>query len=287
VAFTFDMDGESLMHVKHPQTAHTRLTGTSDLRYGPEVGVPRLLDIYARHGITQTFFIPGWCVETYPATVDEILKGGHEIAHHSWIHGKPNQMTANEEADDVARGVEAIERATGARPRGFRAPSFAMSHRSLGFLQDHGMIYDASLMGDDIPYLIENARGSLVELPSHMALDDWTQYVNFPDFGVGLPVKAPSDAYRVHVEEFDAAWQHGAFWCSVWHPFVSGRLARAMAIDRLIGHMVDKGGVWFARMDEIADHVNNLVAAGTWSPRRHSLPFWSDGPIAALAPRQT
>ncbi len=287
VAFTFDMDGESLIHVKHPDTTDNRLAGTSDLRYGPEVGVPRILDIYKKHGLRQTFFIPGWCVQNYPATIEEILEGGHEIAHHGWLHSKPNEMSDNEEADDVARGVEAIDQATGAKPRGFRAPSYAMSRRTLGFLQDHGIAYDASLMGDDIPYLVENERGSLVELPSHWALDDWTQYVTFPDFGVSQPIKAPSDAYRVHVEEFDAAWHTGAFWCSVWHPFVSGRLARAMAVDQLIEHMVDKGGVWFARMDEIADHVTKVIADGSWTPRRHRLPYWPDVPIDAVHPRRT
>ncbi|MEM7122592.1 MAG: polysaccharide deacetylase [Pseudomonadota bacterium] len=286
VAFTFDMDGESLIHVSYPDTADAKVASTSDLRYGPEVGVPRILDIYKKFGLRQTFFIPGWCIENYPATIEAILADGHEIGHHGWLHGKPNLMSDNEEADDIARGVEAIVKATGSKPRGFRAPSYAMSRRTLGFLQDHGMVYDASLMGDDIPYVVENERGSLVELPSHWPLDDWTQYVTFPDFGVRQPIKAPSEAYKVHVEEFDAAWEHGAFWCAVWHPFVSGRLARAMAIEQLIEHMLEKGDVWFARMDEIADYVSGLIAAGTWTPRRHALPFWPDVPIPAVAPRR-
>ncbi len=113
----------------------------------------------------------------------------------------------------------------------------------MGFLQDHGIGYEASLFGDDIPYLIENNRGAMVELPGHMPLDDWTQFVNFPDFGVRQVIKAPSEGYQVHVEEFDAMREHGGFWCSIWHPFVSGCLARAMQIERLIWHMHDKGGV--------------------------------------------
>tara|TARA_B100000676_G_C18072337_1_gene845199 strand:- start:2297 stop:2446 length:150 start_codon:yes stop_codon:yes gene_type:complete len=35
---------------------------------------------------------------------------------------------------------------------------------------------------------------------------------------------------------------HGGLRVSVWHPFVSGRLARAMQIERLIRYMQDKGG---------------------------------------------
>ena len=48
VAFTFDMDGESLMHVGHPETISDRIVGTSDLRYGPEVAMPRLIDLFAK-----------------------------------------------------------------------------------------------------------------------------------------------------------------------------------------------------------------------------------------------
>ena len=69
-------------------------------------------------------------------------------------------------------------------------------------------------------------------------------------------------------------WEHGGLWVSVWHPFVSGRLPRAMQIERLIRHMMDKGDVWFARMDEISDHVNDLIARGAWTPRRHRFPLW-------------
>lgn len=275
VAFTFDMDGESLMHVNHAGDISDRIVGTSDLRYGPEVAMPRLIDLFAKYDMKQTFFIPGWCVKNYGATIEEVLKGGHEIAHHGWLHGSLRDMSDDQEAEDIARGVEAIVTATGEKTRGFRAPSYTMSHRTLGLLQDHGMVYEASLFGDDIPYLVENERGSLVELPSHMTMDDWTQFVSFPDFGVRQTIKAPSEGFQVHVEEFDAMWEHGGLWCSVWHPFVSGRLARAMQIERLIQHMHEKGGVWFARMDEIAAHVNGLVERGEWEPRRHTLPYWT------------
>jgi len=275
VAFTFDMDGESLIHVGHAEHIADRPVAASDLRYGPEIGVPRLCEIFARHGMKQTFFIPGWCVRNYPATIEELLEGGHEIAHHGWLHGRLREMTAEEEAEDFQKGVDAIVTATGEKPRGFRAPSYAMSHRTLDHLQDHGMAYDATLMGDDQPYLIGNGRGDVVELPSHMPLDDWTQFVSFSDYGVRQNIKAPSAGYDVHVEEFDAMWEAGGLWVSVWHPFVSGRIARAMQIERLIEHMETKGGVWFARMDEIAAHVNGLVERGAWQPRRHDFPFWT------------
>jgi len=38
--------------------------------------------------------------------------------------------------------------------------------------------------------------------------------------------------------------------------------------------MQAKGGVWFARMDEIAAHVRRCIADGSFKPRIDQLPFW-------------
>ena len=43
-------------------------------------------------------------------------------------------------------------------------------------------MYDASLMGDDVPYVLENATGRVVELPSHYTLDDWPHCMASRDF---------------------------------------------------------------------------------------------------------
>jgi hypothetical protein len=104
-------------------------------------------------------------------------------------------------------------------------------------------------------------------------MDDWTQYVCLKEFGYMLPIASPQRASEVFRAEFDAVWKHGAFWNAVWHPFVSGRLARCDAMIELIEYMRAKGGVWFARLDEIAAHVRQEVAAG-WAPRVDRLPFW-------------
>ena len=84
VAITFDMDADSLIHISRPEDSHKRLYPISMGRYGPTVALPRILDTYKRLGIKQSFFIPGWCLEQYPETVEVILKEGHEIGHHGY-----------------------------------------------------------------------------------------------------------------------------------------------------------------------------------------------------------
>ena len=284
VSFSFDVDAESLLHLNFREAAPARVAMSSMLRYDVNVAVPRLLEIFKRYDLRQTFFVPGWCAETYPDMVEKIVAGGHEIGHHGYLHKRPNMQSRDEEAESFGLGLQALVKYTGRRPTGFRAPAFAFSNNTLELLQAEGFTYDASLMGGDVPYLIGNDKGSdLVELPSDFVLDDWMQYVCLGEFNYMLPIASPQRAIEVFQAEFDAAWRHGGLWVTVWHPFVSGRLSRADAMVGLIEHMQEKGGVWFASLDEIAAHVRKVVASGAWTPRRDTIPYWSE-PRPADAP---
>jgi peptidoglycan/xylan/chitin deacetylase (PgdA/CDA1 family) len=277
------MDADSILHLTHHRTADTRIATMSGLRYGPEVAVPRLVALYREFGMRQTFFLPAWCIERYPRAVETILKDGHEIAHHSYLHEHANELEPRVEREWFERSVEVIVRATGRRPRGYRAATYRFSRNTLDILIDNGIEYDASLFGDDIPYLLENARGSTIELPSHYGLDDWPHYQFSRDFATTMPIKSTAQASEVFREEFDAAWEFGGLWISVWHPFLSGRLARARAVRELIRYMHKKGQVWFATLEDIAAHVRRLMRVGAWSPRVDRLPYY-EGPIPELGP---
>jgi peptidoglycan/xylan/chitin deacetylase (PgdA/CDA1 family) len=274
VAITFDMDADSILHLAHPDSADNRVMALSMLRYGPEVAIPRILAMYRRFGMKQTFFIPAWSMERYPAAVEAILRDGHEIGHHGYLHEHPNELSREDELYWMQRSIEVITSMTGQRPRGHRAPSYRFSRNSLDHLVSEGFHYDASLMGDDIPYLLDNGSGSVVEMPSHYAMDDWAHYMTSRDLAYMMQPKATSDAMKAFREEFDSVWRHGGMWLAVWHPFLSGRMARCDAIEELLTYMHDKGGVWFARLEDIAAHVRGLEASGQWRPRRDTLPYY-------------
>jgi hypothetical protein len=143
--------------------------------------------------------------------VEAILAGGHEIAHRGFLHEHPREVAAEEEAHWLDRGIEVIERVTGQRPRGWRAPLYNFSHRSAELLVSRGFRYDASLMGDDQPYLLEATGGRLGELPSHWGLDDWPQYVQSIDLDYMMPIRAPEQGFEAFRQEFEAACASGDF----------------------------------------------------------------------------
>ena len=123
VAITFDIDIDSILHLGFPD------------------------DIFSHFGIQQTFFFPAWCMEQYPDLVEYILKGGHEIGHHGYIHESPYHQTPEDELYWLQKGADVIDKMTGQRPRGWRAPLYHMSPGSAEMLIDEGFLYDASLMG--------------------------------------------------------------------------------------------------------------------------------------------
>ncbi len=276
VAFTFDMDADSILHLSNPEDSYRLIATTSELKYGPLVGVPRILDFFQRYNLKQTFYIPAWCIEQYPNTVDAIVKAGHEVGHHGYLHEHPNERPVEEERYWLQRSIEVIERHTGQRPRGYRAPLYKFSEHTLDLLLEEGFTYDASLMGDDNPYVIKSGKGSLVELPSHWGLDDWPPYVHMSDIDFHMPVSAPSEAIKSFRDEFDTAWEEGGLWVAVWHPFVTGRRSRLRAVEHLLQHMLDKGDVWVASMEEIAAHVSQVIDSGDYAPRTDTLPYYSE-----------
>lgn len=282
VAITFDMDSDSILHLDYPDDAQNMVNTFSWLQYD-QVAIPRILDIFKSYNIKQTFFVPSWCIERYPKTVELILKDGHEIAQHGYLHEHPNKLTKEEEHYWLRRSIDVIEDFAGKRPTGSRAPSYKFSKHTAELLAKEGIMYDSSLMGDDVPYILNTEKGNVIELPTDISMDDWPHNTHNAELGKVMPIKSPKEAMELYLSHFDAMWEYGGLWVSVWHPFVTGRLPRSMTIPKMIEYMMDKGDVWFATLEEIALHVQKCIDNGTYNPRVDNLPYY-DGRIPEMRP---
>ena len=240
VAITFDIDTDSILHLDFPDKAENMLSANSFLKYD-EVAIPRILKVYAHYGIKQTFFYPAWCMERYPHLVDAILEGGHEIAAHGYLHENPNDESRDRQEYWLDRQIDVIKRMTGQPPRGWRAPLYNASKHSPTLLAERGMLYDASLMGDDVPYVLNTPKGEVICLPSHWGMDDWPHYMHSLDFHYTMTIKSPDEAMLVFDSEFEAMYENGGMLITVWHPFVSGRLARMRRVAAWIEALQKKG----------------------------------------------
>jgi peptidoglycan-N-acetylglucosamine deacetylase len=274
-AITFDVDADSLIHIARPNDSYDRLYPITMGRYGPTVGVPRILETYRRLGLKQSFFIPAWTMERYPDAVDAILKGGHEIGHHGYLHEDPTEISGAEQRERFERALKTHVAMTGRKPRGYRAPVYNANQTTIDLLIEHGFVYDSSLMADDIPYLMRANGGQLYEMPPHWGSDDWPPFAHYAEIGYMMPVKSPSEGLAASFEEFEAQYEAGGFWMGIWHPFLTGRLARWRVVERWLEEVVANRKVWFASLEEIAAHIDGLVAAGTYQIRVENLPYFT------------
>jgi polysaccharide deacetylase family protein (PEP-CTERM system associated) len=156
----------------------------------------RLLQIFDDHGIRATFFVLGWVAERFPELVRRIAAGAHEIASHGHGHRLVYDLTPSLFREDIRRSKDVLESCTGVPVRGYRAPSYSVTSKSLWALDvliEEGFQYDSSIFpihhdrygipnSPRHPYAIRRAPGEIVELPGSTVR--WAT-VNFPVAGGG------------------------------------------------------------------------------------------------------
>jgi len=267
-SFTFDVDAESCV-IAHDPTSTRRMSLMSHQSYGPKVAVPRLLQILARQEVRGTFFIPGFTAESYPDVVRQIVDGGHEIAHHGYLHEPMQGIDAAIEGSYLDRGLEALEKVAGVRPVGYRAPWWELNWHSPALLADRGFLYDSSLLDGDAPYRMSVAPGSpsgasdardIVEIPVDWALDDWEQYAFYPGVTGSGVIESPAKVLEMWTLEAEAHHSQESCFVLTNHPFISGRPSKAVALEQLIERVKGMDGMWVTTLEQIAEHTKATVS---------------------------
>ncbi len=113
-----------------------------------EANTHKLLDIFAAHKVSATFFVLGWVAERHVSLVKAIQRAGHEIACHGYAHSLVYQASPEEFRKDVRRAKKLLEDVTGSPVDGYRAPSFSIVKSSLwalDILAEEGFQYDSSI----------------------------------------------------------------------------------------------------------------------------------------------
>jgi peptidoglycan-N-acetylglucosamine deacetylase len=246
---SFDVDAESVVLAEDPRHAANAML-MSHQAYGPTVGVPRIVGVLAEYGVTSTFFVPGLTAERYPAAVERILEAGHEVAHHSFTHRSPVGQSEDEERRELERGLAALEH-LGAKPEGYRAPSWEPSWRTAALVAEYGLTYDSSLADDDRPYVLETGSGDLVELPVSWWLDDWQQTAYLPPLARNQ-TRSAAAVLELWAGELDAYARHNCLFVLTCHPFLSGRPGRVEIIRGLIEHALGRGDVELLEARQVA-----------------------------------
>ena len=113
-----------------------------------EANTDRVLDLFARTGVTGTFFILGWVAERAPALVRRIADAGHEVASHGYDHARVFTLDPEAFRADLRRARGLLENACGLPVTAYRAPSFSIDRRNPWahrILAEEGYAYSSSV----------------------------------------------------------------------------------------------------------------------------------------------
>jgi peptidoglycan-N-acetylglucosamine deacetylase len=255
VALSFDVDNATI------PLSRANL-GSEDLSrgmYGAIDGLPRILRMLDRQRVPASFFIPAVSLALNPEMTQAIQASKrNEIGIHGWIHEHLGVLNdEREEQQLLNQSIEALTKAIGKRPVGYRAPSWAMSPFTMSQVKAAGFLYDSSLMASDDAYevTIDGAPSSVIELPIERILDD------APYYGAAngsLP--SPELVDKIFRAEFDVAYEEGGLYVLTMHPHYTGHRSRVLWLEKLILYMKSKPGVWFATHEEVAQFLKrNLM----------------------------
>jgi peptidoglycan/xylan/chitin deacetylase (PgdA/CDA1 family) len=248
VCLSFDTDTEAPL-LRDGTTSPTALSASD---FGAESGVPRILAMLDKYQVPATFFMTGVDAMLHPDMLKAITKSGkHEVGVHGWIHETPTRLSEQEEERLLDQAIDYLTKATGKKPAGYRAPSWAFSTSTLDLILKKGFLYDSSLQALDEPYEVMS-RGKntgLVELAI-----DWT-LTETPFLGQNGRMPSPELLYQLYRDEFDGAYAEGTLFVLTLHPYLSGHRAPMTHLDKFVAYMKSKPGVWFATGTQIAQYV--------------------------------
>lgn len=111
--------------------------------------VARFLTLAASERVPLTFFAVGADMQRPDSARVLALAAasGHEVANHTLDHRYDfSRLSRTAMRQQVEGGCDALQRVTGKRPRGFRAPGYAMTDRAYQVLAECGVSYSSSLL---------------------------------------------------------------------------------------------------------------------------------------------
>jgi peptidoglycan/xylan/chitin deacetylase (PgdA/CDA1 family) len=217
--------------------------------------LPSLLEALDQRKLAATFFVEGLNAELYPDALKGIAAAGHEVAYHAWRHEQWGELSAAEQAENLARGLEAFD-SLSLQMAGLRPPGGQLGPGGARVLREAGLRY-CSPAGEGagvidgiavLPFQWRHVDASCV-LPGLGPVRE--QMVGSPD-----PVD-PAAFLAYLDEELGRLGRSGGFTALVLHLPMFDWWGEER-IGNLLGQLAEvsrAGDVWLAPCGEIAEHV--------------------------------
>ncbi|MEE4153447.1 MAG: polysaccharide deacetylase family protein [Erythrobacter sp.] len=220
--------------------------------YGNRVGVWRMLDAFSAAGVRASFAVNAAVAERYPALIEAVLEGGHEIiAHSTDMNGTiTSAVPLEQERHLIAESLKRLERASGLRPTGWHSIARSQSFSTLDLLKEQGLTYTCDWVNDELPYRMTNG---LVNLPLNTELSDRMIIATQQHSAEGW-AQMMRDSFEWLASEArgtDYTKGGGRMLPIQLTPYIIGQPYRVHALDELLTELTARDEAWFATGAEI------------------------------------
>jgi peptidoglycan/xylan/chitin deacetylase (PgdA/CDA1 family) len=180
-----------------------------------------------------------------------MVEAGWEVASHGYRWIDYLEMPEEEEREHIRKAIEAIERTTGQRPRGWYTGRIGDNTRRLVAEQD-GILYDSDSYADELPYWVEVDGKPLLIIPYTLDVNDFK-------FMLVNGFVTADDFFRYARDSFDQLREEGGRMMSIGlHCRTIGRPGRARGLDRFLEYVRGHDDVWVTTREEIARHWRSV-----------------------------
>src|SRR5215831_8311575 len=218
--------------------------------YGNRVGVFRLMEVLDRYEIRATVALNSDLCAHHPVIIEEGQRRKWEwMGHNETNTRRLNELKSGEEPGVIARTLDTIACATGARPVGCLGSGLQETWATLDLLAAEGCEYVADWVNDDQPYMMDLEGGRrLVSVPYSHEINDKPVFER---------AHRTADEFKEMIcRQFDVLYREGAQSGRVVaiaiHPYLTGVPHRIGAFDAALEYICRHQGVWLATGKEIA-----------------------------------
>ncbi len=219
--------------------------------YGNRVGIYRIMEVLARHGIRGTVALNSEVCDAHPEIIAEARKLDWEFMGHNQSNVRRlNTIPPETEREVVRATLERITQATGRKVAGWLSSGLQETWHTVDHLADLGCKYVADWVNDDQPYLMHVNNKRFCAIPYSTEIND-KPAVEFHHVS--------AEAFdRMIRRQFDVLYREGAqsgrVMAIALHPYITGVPHRIDALDSALRYITSHRDVWLATGEEIIDH---------------------------------
>ena len=216
--------------------------------YGYREGIPRLLDLWDRHGIKVTSHMIGEAAMRHPDLAREIVLRGHEAAGHGPRWSSQFAMSRDDERAFIEQGTAMVEEATGQRPIGYNCNWLRRGPNTLSLLQELGYLYHIDDVSRDEPFIEQVNGHDFVVVPYTLRNNDILLIE-----GRNYSPSEFMEQIRLEFNQlYDEAFLRRRMMSISAHDRISGTPQMVRMWSDFLKYALNRPGVVFMRKDDIA-----------------------------------